>query len=92
MPSHLTNYQIAFISEFVEGTEKVSFLSAVAEWSDGDSVALHIAYKLDYFCANDRGIAAGTRSVFNDSIYRKIHDKFGFHKLSPIELANQIMQ
>jgi hypothetical protein len=71
-----------------KGSEK-KLSKAIAEWSDGDSVALHIAYGLDYFCTHDRGKNAGKNSVFSDSIYSHIRNKFGFTKLSPAELISR---
>jgi hypothetical protein len=38
---------------------------AVAEWADGDSVAAHIGYALDYFCTGDEGKSSGAASVFD---------------------------
>ena len=38
---------------------------AFSEWSDGDSLAAHIAYGLDYFCTNDMGKTGATSSVLD---------------------------
>lgn len=72
-----------------QGSEK-KLAAGVAEWSDGDSIALHISYGLDYFCTNDRAISAGSKSVFNKTNYQILHEEYGFIKKSPIELANLI--
>ena len=63
------------------------FAKAISEWSDGDSVALHIAYDHDFFCTNDNARNAGGDSVFNHRICSLIDQKFGFKKISPLELA-----
>ncbi|NCU06083.1 MAG: hypothetical protein GXC73_19140 [Chitinophagaceae bacterium] len=61
--------------------------AAVAEWSDGDSVALHIAYGLDYFCTYDEGKNAKPNSTLGQPIYNRLNQKFGFNKVKPEELS-----
>jgi hypothetical protein len=47
-----------------DAAEKREIDRAFAEWADGDTVAVHIAYQLDVLCTQDRGRSA-RRSVFN---------------------------
>jgi hypothetical protein len=61
--------------------------AAIAEWSDGDSAALHIAYGLDYFCTNDEGKNARPNSTQGQTIYQELNQQFGFNKVSPEELV-----
>lgn len=61
--------------------------AAIAEWSDGDSVALHIAYELDYFCTNDEGKNARPNATLGPVVYKELNKRFGFKKVSPEELV-----
>ncbi|MFW6139414.1 MAG: hypothetical protein ACOC7U_09610 [Spirochaetota bacterium] len=45
--------------------EDVPISKAIAEWADGDSVALHIANKNDFFFTNDKAKGGGSDSVFS---------------------------
>ncbi len=72
-----------------QGSKK-KLSEAISEWSDGDSVALHLAYGLDYFCTNDHAKNAGTKSVFSPAIQTILLDKFNFRKVIPGELVNLI--
>ena len=49
----------------VDVHEENAVIRAVAEWADGDSVAAHIGYGLDFFCTGDEGKSAGAASVFD---------------------------
>jgi hypothetical protein len=62
-----------------------AFSAALSERSDGDSVALHIAYQSDFFCTNDRGISAG-QSVFKKDIVVELEKRYNFRKRNPMEL------
>jgi hypothetical protein len=75
------------VSMYSGSTKKLS--AALSERSDGDSVALHITYEMDYFCTFDKGANAG-RSVFNDQICTILKDKYRFEKISPSGLAAQL--
>ena len=72
------------------GELKKKLSAAISEWSDGDSVALHIAYGIDYFCTNDQAKNSGTKSVFNPAIQAKLLDEFNFRKVTPAELLQVI--
>jgi hypothetical protein len=48
-----------------ETTEDKEFARAVAEWSDGDSVAAHVAYSNDVFCTEDQGKGAIGGSILD---------------------------
>jgi hypothetical protein len=69
-----------------KGSEK-KLSAAIAEWSDGDSVALHIVHGLDYFCTNDEGKNAGENSALAKKVYEMLNLKFNFQKRSPEKLA-----
>ncbi len=72
------------------GTAK-KLKQAVGEWSDGDSIALHIAYQLDFFCTNDRGKNAGRKAALNSENCKMLHDEYGFTVIDPFLLADQIL-
>lgn len=61
---------------------------AIAELSDGDSVACSIGLNCDAFCTNDRAVAAGQHSVFSANNVLWLKNDYGFNKLSPTELVS----
>lgn len=71
-------------------TENIAIAKAVAEWADGDSVALHIAMGGDYFCTNDMAKKAGNKSVLSADNVRKLNRRYSFRTITPTELANLI--
>jgi len=79
---HLATYDR--LKSYKGSIKKLS--AAIAEWSDGDSVALHIVYGLDYFCTNDEGRNSSKNSVFGNKVCEKLNLKYGFRKLNPEEL------
>lgn len=74
------------IKQYTGTNKKLS--SALSERSDGDSVALHIANELDYFCTNDRGRNA-KHSVFSDEVCSYLQSKYNFQKGTPSDLLSQ---
>ena len=67
------------------GSEK-KFNQAIAEWSDGDSVASHIASGIQYFCTYDQAKGAGKSSVFSQENKEQLKLRFGLKVVSPEEL------
>lgn len=59
---------------------------AIAEWSDGDSVAAHISYGVNIFCTMDKAKAAGSQSIFSEENRNKLNERFGTIILTPEEL------
>lgn len=72
---------------WIEGLEKAGddedepISSAIAEWADGDTVAMHIAYGHDYLISNDKGISAGSSSVFSQNNLSWLNDKYDLEVL-----------
>lgn len=62
----------------------------VAEWVDGDALAAHYGYGIDYFCTNDRASGAGSNSVFHTSNLNQIKQKYGIKVVAPDELLSII--
>ena len=62
---------------------------AMAEWADGDSVAISIALDCDYLCTRDEAKGAGTKSVLSNHNLRWLKDDYGFEIISPQELARK---
>lgn len=56
---------------------------AIGEWSDGDSVAAHISYGIDYFCTRDEAKGAGSQSVFAPANRTTLSDQFGIKFVTP---------
>lgn len=71
-------------------SENHQIASAVAEWADGDSVALHIALNGDYFCTNDNAKKAGSNSVLSNKNIEILNTEFDFKKITPLELSELI--
>jgi hypothetical protein len=63
---------------------------AVAEWADGDSIAAHIAYGLDYFCTGDEGKSSGSASVFDASSRAWLTSAHGVQFVTMIQLAGMV--
>ena len=61
---------------------------AIAEVSDGDSVASSIGLRCDAFCTNDRAVNAGEGSVFSAENVNWLKEQYGFNKLTPTELID----
>ncbi len=80
-----THLNLPRIVASYDGSMK-KFSAALSERSDGDSVALHIAHQLDFFCTLDSGKNA-RHSVFSDDVCKILQELFGFRKGSPQELV-----
>ncbi len=50
---------------------------AIAEWADGDSVALHIANKNDFFFTNDKAKSGGSESVLSSKNLSWLESEYG---------------
>lgn len=74
-----------FYAKLYSGSEK-KFNKAVAEWSDGDSIASHIANGIQCFCTYDQAKGAGSSSVFSQEIKDKLKLRFDLKVVSPEEL------
>ena len=48
-----------------DANEKAEIQKAVAEWADRDRVAALFAYTKSYLCSEDRGVRAGSPSIFD---------------------------
>ena len=70
-------------------TEK-QYAKNVAEWVDGDALAAHYGYGIDYFCTNDRASGAGLNSVFHPSNLNQIKQKYTIEVVTPDELLSII--
>jgi len=62
------------------------FAKDVGEWADGDALAAHYGYGIDFFCTNDQAGSAGTASVFSKANREKLREVFGIRIGSPQEL------
>lgn len=67
--------------------EKKAAQRAVAEWADGDSIAAHIGYGIDYFCTGDAGKSAGAASVFNAANRAWLTATYGTKFITMTDLA-----
>lgn len=63
-----------------------------AEWADGDALAAHYGYGIDYFCTNDEAKNAGRYSVFYNDNLNAVKNKFGIKVKSPCKLIPIISQ
>lgn len=63
----------------------------IAEWVDGDAIAAHYGYGIDYFCTNDKASGAGASSIFSATNLTKVSQRYGIKVVSPEELLNLIL-
>ncbi|MDR4469845.1 MAG: hypothetical protein MRJ68_16370 [Nitrospira sp.] len=66
-------------------TKKYSEL--VSEWSDGDALAAHYGYGIDFFCTNDRASGAGSSSIFYPTNLQKLEQRYPVNVVSPERLV-----
>ncbi len=62
---------------------------AMAEWADGDSVAISVALGCDYLCTRDEAKGAGTKSVLSNQNLEWLNSNYGFKIITPQDLANK---
>ncbi|WP_052572953.1 hypothetical protein [Haloferula sp. BvORR071] len=74
--------------EALKHASKNDAAAAIGEWSDGDSIATHIGYGLDYFCTRDEAKSAGSKSVFSASNRAALTGQFGIKFITPAELLS----
>lgn len=67
------------------------FAKSIAEWVDGDALAAHYGYGIDYFCTNDKASGAGPNSVFSKNNLNQLTQKFGIVVVSPDELIDIVV-
>jgi hypothetical protein len=70
------------------GSDMKKIAKAAAEWADGDSVAISIALRCDYFCTRDQAKGAGTSSVLSEENLAWLKSDYGFQTITPEELAS----
>lgn len=63
---------------------------AVAEWADGDTLAAHIGYGIDFFCTEDAGKSAGARSILDANNQAWLRERFGVKIISMSDLAKMV--
>ena len=63
---------------------------AVAEWADGDSIAAHIGYGIDYFCTGDEGKSSGAASVFDAASRAWLSATYGARFITMTDLAAMV--
>lgn len=68
-------------------TSEAQYAKACAEWIDGDALAAHYGYGIDYFCTNDQGSGAGSSSIFSAQNLKKLEDRFPVNVVSPMVLV-----
>ena len=61
--------------------------NGVGEWADGDALAAHYGYGVDYFCTNDTASGAGCSSVFAKQNLQQLEAKYKVNVVSPEELV-----
>lgn len=70
--------------------EKRAVERAFAEWADGDSVAVHVAYGIDAFCSADVGNSNVSKSVLDPVNRSWLTEKFGVRFVTIEDLASSI--
>lgn len=70
--------------------EENAVIRAIAEWADGDSVAAHIGYGLEYFCTGDEGKSSGAGSVFDVANRAWLTATYGTNFITMPQLAAMV--
>lgn len=71
-------------------SEQSIIAKAVAEWADGDSVAVHVAFENHLFCTLDQGKSAGGVSVLSPENKLWLGSKYQVKFVTPQELCELI--
>ncbi|MBC8213034.1 MAG: hypothetical protein H8E71_00105 [Candidatus Marinimicrobia bacterium] len=93
---HIQTIGKNFDSNWLKGIEKApedewgNIAKAVAEWADGDSVAISIALGCNYFCTRDLAKGAGNKSVLSHDNLTWLNNDYGFETILPKDLAKLI--
>ncbi len=69
--------------------EEAEIASAIAEWADGDTVAAHIGYQIEYLCTGDEG-AKARNSIFDPTQRAWLAATYGLKLLTISELAAMV--
>lgn len=80
----------ASLERTIDIHEENAVKRAVAEWADGDAIAAHIGYGIDYFCTEDTGKSAGSTSVLDANNRAWLKEHFGVQIISLSDLAKMI--
>lgn len=67
-------------------TDAKKIAKAIAEWADGDSVAISIGLGCDFFCTRDEAHGAGTASVLGPANLAWLESTYGFKAVKPEQL------
>ncbi|ACH84608.1 MULTISPECIES: hypothetical protein [Acidithiobacillus] len=70
--------------------QKKKVAKAIAEWSDGDSIASHIGYGIDLFCSEDFGKNTSGPSVMNPDNRGWLSETYGVVFITLSELAEKL--
>lgn len=65
-----------------------NYAKGIAEWVDGDAVAAHYAFGIDYFCTNDQAKGAGITSIFHPTNLYKLTEKYEIKFINPIDILD----
>ncbi|MBC8199357.1 MAG: hypothetical protein H8E80_04835 [Desulfobacteraceae bacterium] len=68
--------------------EDVAIVKAVAEWADGDAIAVHYAHGNDFFCTRDKAKSAGVSSILSENNREWLESSYDIKFVSPEDLAN----
>lgn len=94
--AHLKSIAATYGTGLTEGiskapaSEEQSIIKAVAEWADGDSVAICIALDCDYFCTRDKAKKGGFDSVLSTPNIAWLKRDHGFEVVSPEDLSKLV--
>ncbi len=72
--------------EALKHSSKNDAKNSIGEWADGDTIATHISYRLDYFCTRDEAKSAGPKSVFSPKNRAALTERFNVKFVTPEEL------
>lgn len=77
-----------------EGIDKAttnSIAKSVAEWADGDSVAICYGHDIDFFCTEDEGKNCGADSILSPTNKNWLKNDYGVNIVNLEDLCNILM-
>ena len=80
----------ALLREAADIHERRAIARAIAEWSDADAIAAHLAYHGDVFCTEDIGRSASGPSVLSPEARSWLGEDYGLVIRSATQLAAEV--
>jgi hypothetical protein len=80
------------LSQTTDTNERAAIVRAVAEWSDGDTIAAHYAYGNDVLCTEDLAGNSARKSVFDQETRNWLAANYGVEMCTVTQLAARLQK